>query len=49
MKIIKRREKTIKIVIGVYNETFEFLLLSNFPKIINEVLFSLNVDFPEEN
>jgi len=27
MKIIKRREKTIKMVIGVYNGTFEFLSL----------------------
>ena len=27
MKIIKRREKTIKIVIRVYNGTFEFLSL----------------------
>ena len=27
MKIVKKREKTIKMVIGVYNRTFEFLLL----------------------
>jgi len=51
MKIIKRRKKTIKMIIGVYNRTFEFVIVwkSNFPKIIDEVLFSLNVDFSEEN
>ena len=27
MKIVKRREKTIKIVVGVYNGTFKFLSL----------------------
>ena len=27
MKIVKRGKKTIKMIVGVYNKTFEFLLL----------------------